>query len=159
MAHVLPQILRLVTLLAAAAFAAIAIYINLVEQPSRLVLDDRALLAQWAASYPPAMMIQSTLAVLSGIGAIGIWYRARNPLWLAGGLLMLANWPYTLLIIYPLNDTLLAMAAGLSADSVRPLIERWGALHAVRSGFGLVATVLFAAAFLRDVQGVRSAGA
>jgi hypothetical protein len=147
--------LKIIALLAAALFAAIAIYINLVEQPSRLLLEDRALLAQWAASYPPAMKLQGALAILAGLCAIGASYFSRNWLWLIGGVLMLANWPYTLLAIYPVNNALLSMAAGAPAEAARVLIEHWGWLHAVRSALGAIATALFVLALLRDTGDVR----
>jgi hypothetical protein len=141
------RILKMAALLASAAFAAIAIYINLVEQPSRLLLEDRALLAQWAASYPAGMKIQGALAILAGLSAIGAFYFSRNWLWLIGGVLMLANWPYTLFVIYPVNEALLSMAAGAPAQSARALVEQWGWLHAVRSALGAVATLLFLSAW------------
>lgn len=151
------HILKWTALLWATIFAAIAIYINLVEQPSRLLLEDRALLAQWAASYPPGMKVQGTLAILSGVSAIGTFYYSRNWLWLVGGVLMLANWPYTLLAIYPVNGALLSMAAGASAETARALIEQWGWLHAVRSAFGAVAALLFVFAMSREAGGERLA--
>ena len=151
--------LKLVALIAAAAFAAIAIYINIVEQPSRLLLEDRALLVQWAASYPPAMRIQGALAILAGVCAIAAFYVSRDWLWLIGGVLMLANWPYTLLAIYPVNDALLSMAAGAPSLSARALIEQWGWLHAVRSAFGAIATLLFVLALSFDGKGARLAEA
>ena len=40
--------LKLIALMAAAAFAAIAIYISVVEQPARLLLEPQAALMQWA---------------------------------------------------------------------------------------------------------------
>ena len=141
---------RLATFTCAAAFAAIAIYISIVEQPSRLLLDDRAQLLQWAASYPPAMKIQSALVVLAGLSAIWIWFRSRNLLWLIGAVLMLANWPYTLLVLNPVNHALMTMASSTTGETSRALVEQWGWLHAVRSLLGLTSAVLFAVALIRD---------
>ena len=133
----------LLALICAAMFCGAAVIINVAEQPARLALDDRAMLKEWQRSYNHAAPMQAGLAMASGIlGFIAAW-QAGDWRWALGAIVILANWPYTLLVIKPVNDKLHAIPAeGASADA-RRMVVSWGSLHAGRSALSLVATLVF----------------
>ena len=56
---------------------------------------------------------------------------------------MLAGWPYTLIVILPTNNRLLATPIEAANAETRALIVKWAALHAVRTALGVAATLLF----------------
>ena len=133
------MIAGLLALLAAALFTGAAVYINVAEQPARLALEDEALLAEWKISYERGQAMQASLAVLGFVLAAVAWWQTGRLGLLAGGALMAANWPYTLVGILPTNKALKAISPGAAGRESRRLVEHWGRLHAVRSGLGAAA--------------------
>ena len=132
----------------AAAFAGAAVYVNLAEQPARLELDDRALLAEWKPSYDRGKVMQASLALVSTM--LGLWaaYLTGDWVWALGAALILAPWPWTLFVIMPINKVLEATQPKQANPQMRVLIEKWAKLHAVRSALGLAATLVYLWAIL-----------
>jgi hypothetical protein len=137
------MLLQLLATLCTALFAGAAIYINLVEHPARMSLGAAAALAQWAPSYRRATVMQASLAVVGALAAVAAWMMGAGVWWLAGGVLLAAVVPFTLIVIFPTNKRLLDPGSARDLDGVSVLLGRWNALHGVRSLLSLAALVIF----------------
>ena len=133
-------------LVTAALFTGAAVYINVAEQPARMGLDDRALLTEWKPSYKRGLSMQAPLAIAGFLLGLLAWWQSGQWLWMVGALLLVANWPYTLLGIMPTNNRLMALDPRDAGSTSRALIQRWGGLHGGRSALGALATIAFLAA-------------
>jgi anthrone oxygenase-like protein len=60
-----------------------------------------------------------------------------------GAGVLVANWPYTLLIIAPLNSRLMATDPAAAGPEARARLNAWARLHAGRSALGLAAVGIF----------------
>jgi hypothetical protein len=130
-------------LVVAALFTGAAIYINWAEQPARLGLDDQAMLEEWKPSYARGFAMQASLAVIGFILGTLEWMVTGRWIWLAGAVALVANWPFTLFVIMPVNKELEATPIERAGAQTRALVEKWGMLHGVRSALGALSLGLF----------------
>jgi hypothetical protein len=137
------MIVGLLALVAAAAFAGAAIYVNVAEQPARLALEDRAMLVQWKRSYDRAAVMQAGLALVACALGVVEFLLSHDWRWLLGAIVILAPWPWTLFVIMPVNRRLKATPPDAATAESRRLVEEWGRLHAGRSAFGIAAALLY----------------
>ena len=126
-------------LVAAAVFTGAATYINLAEQPARLRLEPGALLTEWRFAYARGFAMQASLAVVGFLLGVLAWWQTGNWRWLLGAIVLVANWPYTLVGIMPTNRRLEALDPSAPGAEVHDLVGQWGRLHAL----GAAATLAF----------------
>jgi hypothetical protein len=132
-----------IALVLAAVFSGAAAYVTFVEQPARLGLDDLGLLLEWKTAYKRGFVMQGSLALAGFLFGLLAAFQTGDWFWFLGAIILVANWPYTLWMIMPTNNQLMAMEPDDAGPLSRVLIERWGRLHARRTMLGIVATLVF----------------
>ena len=133
----------LFALVAVATFTGAALYVNVVEQPARLQLDDRALLTEWKPSYRRGFAMQAPLALIGCLLGLGAWWQLSHPGFLVGSVAILAAFPWTMIAIMPTNHALQATEIEQAGAATRALVVKWGGLHGVRTALGALATAGF----------------
>jgi uncharacterized membrane protein len=82
------------------------------------------------------------LALIGRVLGLLAWYRTGHLLFLLGGLDMIANWRWTL-VMMPVNNKLMATPFEVvGADTCRQIQKRNG-FYAMRTVFGFLAVVTF----------------
>lgn len=110
-------------LVVAALFSGAALYVSLVKQPARLALDDRSLLVQWKPAYKRGTLMQAPLAIVGFLLGIAAWWQTGTLTWLVGALVLVANWPYTFLVIMPVNRELMSTDPADAVPGTRTLLR------------------------------------
>ena len=127
----------------AAAFTGGALYLNLVEQPARLALDDRAMISEWRPSDRRGFALLGLLAVVSAAAGLIAFHDNGNVQWLVGAIIVIASWPYTFFVVVPVNNRLLAASASEAQPDSRELVRDWGLLEWGLAAIGVVSTGAF----------------
>jgi hypothetical protein len=126
----------------AAAFSGAALYINLVEQPARLALDDNGLLSEWRPSDRRGFAMLASLALVAAVLGLATYFETQDVRWLIGALIVIASWPYTFFAIVPMNNRILAVSASEPA-AARELVRTWGLLEYGQTAIGVAACAAF----------------
>ena len=129
-------------LIFAAAFVGAAFYVNWVEQPARLALDEEALLKEWAPSDSRGMGLLAALAVVAAISGFVSYFESQDVRWAIGALIIIASWPYTYFVMEPLNNQILSLR-GRDVAAARALIRQWGVVESGLTVIGVVAVIIF----------------
>lgn len=126
-------ILKLLAVLSAGMFAGGAFYLTTVEHPARMSGGAAAALQEFRPSYRRAAPQQAALAIVCLLASAAAAALTNDWFWLAGGCLVGAVVPFTLLAIMSTNRRLLDETHPLDADAANRLLATWARLHALRT--------------------------
>lgn len=134
----------------AGIFAGASMYITVAQHPALLETDALAFQAPFfRRMYFYAARMQGPVALGSGVSAmlVAALQKQRGPhagmprLWLTSGCLIVGVVPFTVLKMLALNDKLVDSKRCLHRGHgwMQEMLRRWGKLHAVRAGAGVLA--------------------
>ena len=129
---------------AACAFFGATLYVNIVEQPARLVLDARSMIREWMPSNRRGFVMLAVLAIISAISGYADFLRTGDVRSLIGGTIILASWPYAYFVMTPVNVLLYDLRRNAPGSSIRELVRDWGLLEWGQTAIGLAAACMFA---------------
>ncbi len=126
----------------AAAFSGAAFYVNWVEQPARMALDEEALLSEWGPSDRRGVALLAGLALISALAGFLAYFESQDLRWMLGALVIVSSWPYTFFVMAPLNNQILSLR-GRDVAAARALVRQWGLLESGLAAIGIVAVAIF----------------
>ena len=126
----------------ASALTGQALYVNLVEQPARLALDDKALLSEWGPSDQRGVALAGGLALVAAALGLSAWFASGDIRFAIGALISICLWPYVFCVMAPLNNQILTLPSG-DIGAARVLVRQWGFLEWGQTAISFVSTVVF----------------
>ena len=136
------MIAGLIALVFAAAFAGAAVYVNWVEQPARLALDEEALLSEWGPSDSRAVALLLAFALAAAAAGFSAYFESQDVRYVFGALIVISSWPYAFFVMAPLNNQILGLR-GRDVSAARALIRQWGYVEQGFAGIGVMAVAMF----------------
>src|SRR5208283_672305 len=109
----------------AAAFTGASFYVNWVEQPARLKLDDEALLGEWGPSDSRGVALLAAFALVAAIAGFIAYFESQDVRWAFGALVIIMSWPYAYFAMSPLDNQIRALR-GRDVGAARALVRQWG---------------------------------
>jgi hypothetical protein len=126
----------------AAAFTGASFYVNWVEQPARLALDEEALLSEWGPSDSRGVSLLAAIALVAAITGLIAYFETQDVRWAFGALIIIASWIYAYFVMAPLDNQIRSLRGGEVA-AARALVRQWGIVESGLTAIGAAAVLMF----------------
>src|ERR1700729_3355930 len=126
----------------AAAFTGASFYVNWVEQPARLKLDDAALLSEWGPSDSRGVFLLVALALLAAIAGFIAYFDTQDLRWAVGAVIIIGSWLYAFFVMSPLDNQVRSLRGG-DVGAARPLVRQASIVESGSGGIGAGGALAF----------------
>jgi hypothetical protein len=126
----------------AAAFTGASFYVNWVEQPARLRLDEEALLSEWGPSDSAGVALLAALALLAAVAGFIAYFESEDVRFAFGALIIIASWLYAFFVMSPLDNQIRSLRGG-DVAAARALVRQWGIVESGLTAIGAAAVLMF----------------
>ncbi len=126
----------------AAAFTGASFYVNWVEQPARLKLDEEALLSEWGPSDSRGVSLLIALALVATIAGFIAYFGSEDVRWAFGAVIIILSWPYAFFFMSPLDNQIRSLRGG-DVAAARALVRQWGIVESGMTAIGAAAVLIF----------------
>jgi hypothetical protein len=126
----------------AAAFTGASFYVNWVEQPARLKLDEEALLSEWGPSDSRGVSFLAATALVAAILGFIAYFETQDVRFAFGSLIIIASWLYAFFVMSPLDNQIRSLRGG-DVAAARALVRQWGIVESGLTAIGAAAVLLF----------------
>jgi hypothetical protein len=132
----------LFALIFASALTGAGIYVNGVEQPARLELDDVEMLKEWGPSDRRGVALMAVLALASAIAGLLAYFETSDVRFAVGAVISASSWPYTIFVMGPIDNQIIALAPK-DVGAARALLWQWGLLEYGQTAIAVAAVATF----------------
>jgi len=126
----------------ASALAGAGLYVNGVEQPARMALDDAGMLKEWGPSDRRGVALMAMLALAAAIAGLLAYFENSDVRWAIGAVIAASSWPYTIYVMGPVDNQIIALAPK-DIGAARALLWQWGLLEYGQTAIAVAAAAAF----------------
>ena len=126
----------------ASALAGAGLYVNGVEQPARLALDDQAMLKEWGPSDRRGVALMAGLALVAAVAGLAAYFETHDVRFAFGAIIAGSSWPYSVFVMGPVNNQIIALAPK-DVGAARALVWQWGLLEYGQTAIAVAAAAAF----------------
>lgn len=123
----------------------IAVCSSVIVHPALLLVSRASAVDIFTPFFNKSAHVQLTLSLIVLVISLIVSILTKNWWWLGGAVFLQLSGPYTLKILMPTNQRIMAKEADVQSDEMTRDLVSWGKLHAPRTMIAAITMIWFLA--------------